>query len=378
MPQVEQQRMIELEVLRGFLACWVAGFHIMTISALPVPGAFARLFDGAHAVNTFIILSGFVICMLRLKKAEAYPIFLFRRFFRLFPAYAVAVIAAIALAFLGVMDKNFEDKDLPLLLLAHATMLQGILPNWIIPDPLHAFLYPTWSLTLEWQFYLIAPLMIAAMTRSRFRFFMVTLLVLVISRLLPPYIGAVGLTRSFILGALPFFWIGIASALIFDRIARPFPPIAGWTAIAVAGALIILLPIEPNIGSIVWGIVFAAIIVHRAEPYGLFGRSLEWLLARKSLTWLGMVSYSIYLIHEPVIWLVRWLVMQANPAASPRDIFFVALVSVPPITLGLSNLIYCYVERPSMQWAARVAAKYRQSSTMPQIAQLASNGPLPK
>lgn len=81
MPEIEKQRLIELEVLRGFLACWVVGFHIVTISALPVPGAIARLIDEAHAVNTFIILSGFVICTLRLNKAEAYRIFLFRRFF---------------------------------------------------------------------------------------------------------------------------------------------------------------------------------------------------------------------------------------------------------------------------------------------------------
>ena len=287
----------------------------------------------------------------------------------------MAVTAAIALAFLGVMDKNFADKDLPLLLLAHATMLQGILPNWIISDPLHAFLYPTWSLTLEWQFYLIAPVMIAAMTKSRFWFFVFTVLVLVNTRLSPPYIDALGLTRSFILSALPLFWIGIASALIFDRISRPFPPIAGWTAMAVAGALIILLPIEPNIGTIVWGIVFAAIILRRADPDGRFGRMLDWLLARKSLTWLGLISYSIYLIHEPIIWTVKWLVLQADPAASPKTIFVAALFTVPPLTLGLSHLIYRHVERPSMRWAARVAARHGQSSAAPQVARLAPGGP---
>ena len=144
---------------------------------------------------------------------------------------------------------------------------------------------------------------------------------------------------------------------------------------AVAGALIILLPIEPNIGTIVWGIVFAAIILRRADPDGRFGRRLDWLLARKSLTWLGLISYSIYLIHEPIIWTVKWLVLQADPAASPKTIFVAALFTVPPLTLCLSHLIYHHVERPSMRWAARVAARHGQSSAAPQVARLAAQGP---
>ncbi|GAC1406100.1 MAG: acyltransferase [Novosphingobium sp.] len=378
MPEIEKQRLIELEVLRGFLACWVVGYHIMTDSALPVAAAIVRVVDGAHAVNTFIILSGFVICTLRLNKAEPYRIFLFRRFCRLFPAYAVAVAAAIALAFLGVMDKKFANSDLPILLLSHATLIQGVLPNWVVPDPMHAFLYPTWSLTLEWQFYLIAPAMIATMMKNRFWFAVVTVVVFVISRFLPPYIEEFGLTRSFILSMLQLFWVGIASALIFDAIPRPFPPIAGWIAIAMVGALILLLPIQPNIGTIVWGIVFAAMILHRTEPVGRFGRLLDWLLARKSLIWLGLISYSIYLIHEPLIRTVRWLVLQADPAASPKVVFVAALIAVPPLTLGFAHLIYRFVERPAMRWGACVAANYGSSSAPRRIDRLASDGLLPK
>src|ERR1043165_7322111 len=84
----EGTRLTELDVLRGMAAVWVLSFHYPNYyDRLFHPNKSVPLFQsGAHAVNLFFIISGFVIYM-TLAKTKKPMDFVVSRFSRLYPAY---------------------------------------------------------------------------------------------------------------------------------------------------------------------------------------------------------------------------------------------------------------------------------------------------
>lgn len=67
------------------------------------------------------------------------------------------------------------------------------------------------------------------------------------------------------------------------------------------------------------------------------------------------MSYSIYLLHMPVMFCGMWLLTHANRAWSHWTFFgaLLALTVVPVVILGA--LIFEFVEKPFIQWAKKAA-----------------------
>ena len=171
------KRLTEIEGLRGYLAWWVVAGHIVEFSGKPeLPGALGLLNQGPLAVDVFIVISGFVICYLLDSQREQYGIFILRRALRLLPLFLVACIAGALLLswehdnllqlqpvlpgwlFQRFLSINQAASDqLGIHLLSHALMLHGALPHSLVPWGSFALLSPGWSISLEWQFYLVAP-----------------------------------------------------------------------------------------------------------------------------------------------------------------------------------------------------------------------------
>ena len=113
---------------------------------------------GSSAVYLFYVLSGFWITALWNQKythcKHPYPTFLLSRFWRLFPLYIVCItmMAVVAAHFAGGLD----------IAMRHQFSMAWIARTLIIVSSASQFhlLNPTWSLDIEMQFYLIAPLLI--------------------------------------------------------------------------------------------------------------------------------------------------------------------------------------------------------------------------
>ncbi len=94
-------KITELEGLRGLLAWWVVASHLLYFSGFydtKLGGVLGLISRGHEAVDGFIILSGFVIFLLLDKGRNSYGVFLFRRFFRLFPVFILCFLAAVLVA----------------------------------------------------------------------------------------------------------------------------------------------------------------------------------------------------------------------------------------------------------------------------------------
>lgn len=166
----------QFESLRGIAASWVFVSHAMAIAELTT----WPFSDGGLPVDVFIMLSGFVITLLINRRPEPYGGYLFRRWMRLYPLFLIALGLGLLtqsyapLAFAPVLFGKVAPPSwyavitggaiLPNLLL-HLTMFHGIVPDTVLPNSATAFSGPLWSISLEWQFYLVAP--VFALPRGR-------------------------------------------------------------------------------------------------------------------------------------------------------------------------------------------------------------------
>jgi peptidoglycan/LPS O-acetylase OafA/YrhL len=238
--------------------------------------------------------------------------------------------------------------------LAHLTMLHGMISNTVLPFSQFAMNSPAWSLSLEWQFYLIAPFAIALARRPRAYVWIATAIVILETAY---QLGVLGEFRgpSFLPGAAGFFAVGIASRFAYPAIAGRLrhPSI-------IFALVLILLPLcgWDAVPLLIWGLVFAGLALDRGDAdtasfAGNFRRCLENPLA----TYFGSRSYSIYLCHLPVIAICHALWLEILPFAGRPATFFGVSAMVVPLTILAAELLYRGIERPGIALGSRLARK---------------------
>ena len=170
------ERYDSIEGARAFLAWWVVIGHLLGLSGFS-PAYYSQLDglwwdfmfilrNGAIAVWCFMIISGFVITHLLIAKPENYPVYIARRFFRLWPLHIVTLSVCFYLAQTSIMPLHFGSADPGTAFLAESLMLQGLIPNELWGVSSSIINPPDWSISLEWQFYLLAPCIVYGLVRG--------------------------------------------------------------------------------------------------------------------------------------------------------------------------------------------------------------------
>lgn len=362
-------RIEEFEGLRGLMALWVVLGHVSNSLAWTVPAPLPKNLSGRSAVDVFIILSGFVITLLLLNKRERYLLYLTRRIFRLFPVYFVCLLGSVALldvarealqmappttataGRLRMLDDG--NEALWLHLGAHLTMLHGLLDR-VVPNASFALLGQAWSVSVEFQFYLIAPAVVAALWhRSALA---ATAAIVYLAGL----VAAAGATR---IGALPthlgLFALGIVYCQLWRRLEGGTLRWSAWQVRSFSLSMLVVgwwLMARPA-AALVW-VGAAHIVLSRvASPDSL---SLLELLVSRGLRsppalWLGQISYSVYLSHMIVLYPVLWGLSSVGASMTTQAVGLVVLV--PLGTLGLSRMLYVWVERPFIKRGSALATR---------------------
>jgi peptidoglycan/LPS O-acetylase OafA/YrhL len=306
--QNQSNRNYTLDVLRGILAWAVVMVHVAWVSG--IQGETQRRI-GESAVEGFIILSGFVITQLILTKRESYGVFIFRRFMRLFPVFLVCLLISLAVRPLTVgaiqsptnpLIEQSENHFFWWHLAAHAVLLHGLIPTIWLPMSQYAFLVPAWSISLEFQLYLVAPLLIWWLSRTGLK-----------GALLVGVPSAVFLMAP-VASRVSIYWLGSGGFL-----PQKF-------FFFLAGALIYLFSTKNR----------PTTMYHYAP----------WLVR------LGEISYSTYLIHYPVLALIT-RVIPRNWSTIERA--GLTLVICVPVVYGLSLVLYALVERPGISLGKRLS-----------------------
>lgn len=375
--EIRSPRVDELDGLRGLLALWVAVAHIVAWCGyweLNLPSRLQRVWEtfisASAAVDAFIILSGFAISFLLNKRSQSYKTFMIGRFFRIYPVYIACLALGIVTTYMTPQiltsagwnqNSYFQTihaltqssiESIGLHTFAHLTLLNGILPNRILENASSTLLTPAWSITLEWQYYLIAPL-IARCVRSGGGIITLTGGIWLAMAAIQFAAGRFGWTwqnsqNSFLPTYLPLFLIGIGSYHFYAKFREsdrenPIP------AIAVASLLAVGILLEwHTVALTAWALGFGCILVRGSGPLALILSMIRSTLLHPALQWLGNMSFPLYLIHWPVIVIVLTIGLRARPDLTSLQALILLLTVGIALILVASRLIHVFVELPMM------------------------------
>ncbi len=348
----------ELTGLRALLALWVLIGHAAGLAELGSTGFGHFLQRGDLAVDVFIILSGFVITLALNKRPTSWSAFMRDRFRRLMPAYFVTLAVAVCLLpYQGVLfqqmgtfdpqtvsewsrQQSLEVQGLPYHLFLHVTMLHGVVPIAPGQEAIAPALLPVaWSLSLEWQFYVIAP----ALHRLLFRV-KAPLALLVTAA---ACVGTVIFNRLFHAefpsdSALPakfgLFFLGIYSASLISCFSQTGKSEVG-RCLMHASPVVWLFTASVPIG--LWVFVMGTILNLAGDSARIEARIASSILKHRILMWIGARSYSLYLCHMLVQWLVLGAIIAVLPQAKPILRFALLL----PISAACSLITAHFMER---------------------------------
>ncbi|MDB5887220.1 MAG: acyltransferase [Rhodocyclales bacterium] len=354
-----------IEGLRAWLACIVMAHHVIWFSGLSQRFLQLKVFNafGYYAVSVFIIISGFVIAHLLLERGESYGPYLLRRFLRIYPVYLVCLAAGILTTYLnfhtflphpwgaypatGQMTQQLQSLqggDWISHLLAHFSMLHGAIPAEVLPESPYMFLAPAWSLSLEWQFYMIAPLVIACM-RTQFSRIALACVALILFYAYEKGLFGQFVLPSFLPGAFPYFAVGIGTRLVIGLLPRfSIYPVA--SLIALCAFFVLDTDLMPFI---VWIAFISMMLIDKPKDRlsSAIKSGFDVAFDSKAAKWMGARSYPIYLAHVPVFQLIAFIAVRSF-GWGMIETFALAIVLTPVLTIGCAMILHRYVEKPGI------------------------------
>jgi peptidoglycan/LPS O-acetylase OafA/YrhL/CheY-like chemotaxis protein len=373
------KRLAAIEGLRGYLALWVLVCHVLWSSGYDADAMslFPKLLaKGRYAVEVFMIISGFVIFFLLDMQNGTYKQFIVRRFFRIFPAFLLLFIVAIPTSLLLAWNTAHTPYLIPghaheLLVQVrswwsnvlwhvpvHLLLLHGAVPPAVLPYSSMAFLAPAWSLSTEWQFYIVAPFAFAfaAGSRPSLRIALCTTCVFtliaarVVAHAFPQFHSDAALP-----GVVEFFFIGAASYFLYKRnAAKPFFNSA-LPVFASVGIFVFLLAGIQRIQLapiIIWIIFLGLLLEH---PASQCARVLSPLFTHRWPQFLGRISYSLYLSHMLLMVVAQYLILKLLPGLSQVAHVTLLLGATSLLSIVASAALYRWIEAPATAFGKEIA-----------------------
>ena len=359
----EGGRLIALDAFRFFAACCVVVYHYNLNFELGL-GRWSAAPDHFYVmVDFFFILSGFVIALAygdRLRSGAELRAYFVSRFARIYPLHVLTLLFLVAFigagALVGFRSNDPAQWDLTKLpgqlLLLQATGLY---------DRLY-FNTPSWSISAEWFAYLLAPALFYVSRRvSLVAGLLISAAGVVAFILLRKALGLsvpwTDATYDFgVLRALPEFFCGAVLARAYQSDAIAFAP-RWWMVYAVLLGVLASLhfgaPDEIAVVLFVALVLGAALAEKSGQPSPLMSR---WA-AR-----LGDASYSVYMLHMPLIIPMAFLMRRTGMIGSPSAMAIAAVFLVVLIVVSVQT--HKYFEAP-MRRLIRDAARPKRRAAIP-------------
>jgi len=281
------------------------------------------LFGGGYVgVDVFFVISGYLITSILLheqsKGAISYPNFVARRARRILPALlsVMLVCAALSWALMTPMELRDFGQSAIATLLFSSNILFWIESGYFAPAAELKPLLHTWSLAIEEQFYLIFPfVMILCLKRSRLALTATVVVLTITGLMLSVWWTPKSPTAAFYLAPTRAWAIlvGVLCAIYLFRHQEPTRRsnltdgvLAGLGLLMLAWSIAVFDAFTPYPGyHAILPVIGAALIIVCARA----GTTVARLLSLPVLVWTGLLSYSLYLWHQPVLAFGRMIVL---------------------------------------------------------------------
>jgi peptidoglycan/LPS O-acetylase OafA/YrhL len=395
-------RLAWLDALRGFAALCVVFDHGSTLLLLPVRSFLYQWLNlGQYGVFVFFLVSGYIVPA-SLERKGSVRGFWISRAFRLYPLFLVALVLS-AVAYETGHGSIATAGAHPLAaVLSWLLMLQNLNTGLNVP-------VVTWTLSYEMVFYLLIAALFSWGVHRRSGWYATAFAAAAVA--LGGILPMSGLGHwSKGPGHGPLVLSAVTDALILAGLllavrSRTWTARAGASLAALTGLVLVLVNQNypyPWSGCVILALMFTGTLIYRAEQKQV-GRAVtaavavavlalatfagiwhgaryghhwqvQWttsvllagatfglgLAARRRrvprwCAWLGMISYSVYLLHPLVFDAYRsFPVLHRKHTLPDQALFFAALLAV---IIGLSALTYYFVEKPLQRLGRRVAAR---------------------
>ena len=354
-----------LDALRGLAAAYVVVYHLLLIPQpnLPAP-LWAEKFAhaGGNGVIMFFLVSAFSLCYtMPLRERDSSPVasFYLHRFFRIAPLFYLLIVLTL------VRDRILFDTGHSVgEVLASVFFVFNLLPTGQ-----EGFVWASWTIGIEMVFYACFPL-IYLWTRDLGKavaFFFGSILLwmavqLLMDYLLMPADWKASILQWHALKHFPTFALGIVLFFAFKHcllggVVTPAARSAG-SAILLGGLFGFCAMLQGWLPAVFgsaygWSGVMCALIA--------LGLAL-WpvkALVNPMTAYLGKVSYSLYLLHPTIIYLLIPVYRTIYADAGSVTLAFLASLALTfAILLPLSSLSYRFVEKPGIGWGRRIASRW--------------------
>jgi peptidoglycan/LPS O-acetylase OafA/YrhL len=344
-------RLQTLDALRGIAALAVCWYHLTSERHGFLPDGLLKSSGkpGWMGVDVFFVISGFIIPYTLWRNAyklSDYGIFLLKRVVRLDPPYLVSMLGAIVLGYASTATPAFRGPPFTVSF-AQVALHLGYMNTffnypWIIP------VY--WTLGVEVQYYVFAGLAFPAIVgRSA----------IVRASAFAAMACTVFLTRQekYVFHWMFLFMLGMAAfqlrAGILSR--RQFTL---WVGLLGAGSCV------------AYGSVIAAVGVSTCLLLGLLDADVK-----QPLLFFGRISYSLYLVHEPICMRTINLGLRFVDSAPGK---LAVLAAAFALSIAAAWTLNVLVERPAQRWSSRIRYRGRRDTgTGPVLAAGLQGEPVP-
>jgi peptidoglycan/LPS O-acetylase OafA/YrhL len=391
-----------LDVLRGLAALCVVFDHLSYYVLQPARWAIYQWFDfGNYGVFVFFIISGYIVPA-SLERKGSVRTFWVSRLFRLYPLYLLAVGLAVALWLVHLGGLRGAGSDPETSVLSQLLMMSNVLAGPNLPNVV-------WSLSYEMIFYLLLTALFTARIHRRSSWYALAFAAAAVALggLLPQAYFSHSLSSPRVIALVADLAVlaGLAAAVVL----RGKPRVLGAALAAVVAVALLAFNggwIYPWEALTILALMFTGTVLYRAEQgqyrwphaiavsvavlglavaaglwhihaWGLsaqselvwerrwvtslllagltFGAGLAFRHVRwpRALTWLGLISYSVYLLHPLLVEVYERLPWVSGSHPIWLQILLAAAFGV--VVIAVSSLTYLAVERPMQNVGRRVA-----------------------
>lgn len=346
---MEPNRLASIDGLRGVAALCVAVFHFQGLFA-------TKPFFGWGYLNVdlFFILSGFILSKIyesRLLDGTVSGLrFLWRRFVRLWPLHIVTLLLMAVLEHVMWLNTgyhvlsesdNWSSLSRNILLLQNACCTEQLGLSWN---------KPSWSISVEW---IINAAWAAAVIGRHWSMRTAVVVALagtaILLHLGPNLNSEIVMAFGVLNGGIVRAAVGFSLGYLVNRLALrfPFPNVTSLTLAAMLGCVIVFFEKLPGIDYVCLWLLFPSLVVVAVDERTWISRFLSSGLC----TYLGRISYSVYLLHYPL----NVIVTNANLFIYSRRFGFAML---QPPTIGIvyiatllvsASISYALIERPALR-----------------------------
>jgi peptidoglycan/LPS O-acetylase OafA/YrhL len=337
--------------LRFVLAIWVVLHHISNKGMMlegftnSLPSWAQSLVHGGYlAVQTFFILSGFVLARSYARATWGrgdlirYGV---ARLARIYPVYLLSLVVVSPFIFDAMVKPGRSGPEKAGLLIDYGFLLQG----WTGGSGV-GWNTPAWTLSCEFFFYLLFPLLLVLVRKASRGAILAVLAASIVTPVLLAHADVPWNWKP--IHQLSDFAAGIAAAKILEWL-QPHMARRGFVlylpALA-AGALIIVYPriMDGTYGDVSTGL--RPLNVLALIGLALGGGAMARMLSSRAVEYLGRTSYSMYILHVPVLWWYGHWAIHGSWHMSG----IVATGLYLTIVIAASSVAFEWVEIPANRW----------------------------